>query len=82
MPLLDRLNDAGMPKGAFGVSNALAVIAYLVRAIDGGPEWNRRLVTLLDDFPASSDLPLASLGVPDGWHDLELWCPADARTLL
>ncbi|MEU4388054.1 Abi family protein [Promicromonospora sp. NPDC023805] len=73
VPVLDHLRDEITPKGVFGVYNALAVIAYLLRSIDDDTEWRRHLVALLDTFPSSPDLTIAALGVPDEWASLELW---------
>lgn len=73
VPLLDHLREEDSPKGAFGVYNALAVIAYLLRSIDTDGDWCGRLVALIETFPASSDLTIASLGMPDRWRSLELW---------
>lgn len=71
VPLLDHLRDEDNPKG-----NALAVIAYLLRSIDGYTDWCRELVALIGGFPASPDLSIASIGVPDGWSERDLWRPA------
>lgn len=74
VPLLDHLRDENPLKGGFGVYNALAVIAYLLRSIDDSSvEWCRRVMELLKEFPASSALTLESLGVPKGWEELGLW---------
>ncbi|WP_454860163.1 Abi family protein [Promicromonospora soli] len=75
VPLLDHLRSEDTPKGVFGVYNALAVIAYLLRSIDGDTEWCRRLVALLETFPPSHDLTIESIGGPQGWTSLELWRP-------
>jgi abortive infection bacteriophage resistance protein len=73
VPLLDHLRDETTPKGVFGVYNALAVIAYLLRSVDGDTEWRHRLVRLLGTFPTSPDLTIAALGVPHEWDGLALW---------
>lgn len=80
VPLLDHLRDETTAKGVFGVYNALAVIAYLLRSVDGDSEWGHRLVRLLGTFPASPDLTIASLGVPHEWAALELWQLDSDRT--
>lgn len=72
VPLLDHLRD-GSARKEFGVYNALAVVAYLLRSVDGDTEWCRRLVDLVETFPSSPHLTVAALGVPDGWASLELW---------
>lgn len=73
VPLLDHLRDAETAKGVFGSYNALAVIGYLLRSIDCDSEGARRLVTLLQAFPASHALTIHSMGVPKGWETLDLW---------
>lgn len=76
VPLLDHLRNPDNPKGAFGVYNALAVINYLLRSIDSHAEWCRDVVELIEGFPASSELSVAVIGVPDGWSERDLWRPA------
>ncbi len=71
--LLDHLKDEVSSKQVFGLYNALAVMAYLLRAIDSDSDWAARLVGLIESFPGSQHLTKASIGVPDGWTDLELW---------
>lgn len=73
VPLLDHLRDGSTPKDVFGVYNALAVIAYLLRSIDHDTEWCRRLISLLETFPPSPHLTIASVGVPPRWTLLDLW---------
>ncbi len=60
-------------KGGYGAYNILAVVAYLLKCIEGGETWTSSLVALLNSFPRSDILDLSSLGVPDDWSDLELW---------
>ena len=73
VPVLDHLRDNENPKRVFGVYNALAVIAYLLPSIDSESDWSARLVSLLNEFPTSDRLTVASLGVPPEWSLLELW---------
>jgi len=73
VPVLDHLRDEKTAKGVFGTYNALAVIAHLLPSIEAGTAWHRRLVSLLQGFPASPALSLASIGVPEGWESLDLW---------
>ncbi|WP_234346548.1 Abi family protein [Cellulomonas timonensis] len=84
VPLLDHLREGDSSKSVFGVYNALAVIAYLLRSIDADVEWRCRLVSLLRAFPSSPDLDLESLGVPQRWAALELWRtqPYDGRNAI
>jgi hypothetical protein len=51
----------------------LAVIAYLLRAIDPDTGWSGRLAALLRQFPVSHALTIESMGTPVGWESLELW---------
>ncbi|QUC01989.1 MULTISPECIES: Abi family protein [Cellulosimicrobium] len=73
VPLLDHLRDEDTPKGAFGVYNALAVIAYMLRSVDRSSDWCHRLVELCGTFPSSPDLTLGALGGPREWTSLNLW---------
>lgn len=78
IPLLDHLRVESTPKGAFGVYNVLAVIAYLQRSIGDSSSWRHQVVALLEDFPSTADAPLASLGVPESWMGLDLWKPSSS----
>lgn len=73
VPVLDHLRVEQTAKGVFGTYNALAVIAHLLPSIEAGTAWHRRLVALLQGFPASHALSLASIGVPQAWESLDLW---------
>lgn len=73
VPLLDHLRDPDLPKGAFGTYSALAVIAYLLRSIDGHTHWCDQTTDLLARFPHSDELPVAAIGVPPTWQELPLW---------
>jgi abortive infection bacteriophage resistance protein len=73
VPVLDHLRDEQTAKGVFGTYNALAVIAYLLPSIEVRTTWHRRVVALLQGFPTSHALSLASIGVPEGWESLDLW---------
>lgn len=73
VPVLDHLRDEQTAKGVFGTYNALAVIAYLLPAIEAESDWHRRLASLLIGFPVSDALSLASIGVPSEWVSLDLW---------
>lgn len=72
---LDHLRDEQTSKGIFGTYNALAVIAYLLPSIDADTEWARHLSALLREFPVSDSLTVGSMGVPQGWEELDLWRP-------
>ncbi|GAA4402243.1 hypothetical protein GCM10023147_42620 [Tsukamurella soli] len=73
VPVLDHLRDEQTAKGVFGTYNALAVIAHLLRSIEAGTDWHRRLADLLRVFPTSHCLLVASISVPENWESLELW---------
>lgn len=73
VPLLDHLRDPAAPKGDFGTYNALAIIAYMLRPIEAERSWAPRLAELLGAFPTSHALSVQSMGVPQGWHTLDLW---------
>lgn len=73
VPLLGHLKEATSAKQVFGVYNALAVMAYLLRAIDPNSDWPARVAALIQSFPNSAHLATESMGVPPGWLQLELW---------
>ncbi|MFF1539622.1 Abi family protein [Microbacterium sp. NPDC058269] len=73
VPVLAHLRDDGAPKQDFGLYNSLAVIAYLLRSIDGSGDWTRRLKELVATFPSVPHLGIDSMGFPNGWTQLELW---------
>lgn len=77
IPKLDHLRVDDSTKGAFGVYNALAVIAYLLPSVDAATAWPAQLAALLRGFPTSHSLTLQALGVPRDWESLDLWqrCP-------
>ena len=76
VPFLDHLRQENTPKAIHGLYNALAVIAYLLRSIDPDAGWDRRVLELVTQFPTSTTLTMASMGIPAGWESLELWRPA------
>jgi abortive infection bacteriophage resistance protein len=73
VPILDHLRAPDAPKGDFGTYNALAIIGYLLRSIEGERAWAGKLSELLRAFPASHALTVQSMGVPTGWDSLDLW---------
>lgn len=73
VPVLDHLRDEETAKGVFGIYNALAVVAYLLPAIDAGSDWAKQMAALLRGFPASRALTIASMGAPKDWESLDLW---------
>lgn len=73
VPVLDHLRDEETAKGVFGIYNALAVVAYLLPAIDAGSDWAKQMAALLRGFPASHALTIASMGAPKDWESLDLW---------
>jgi abortive infection bacteriophage resistance protein len=75
VPLLDHLRDAETAKQVYGVYNALAVIAYLLRSVDADCGWERNLVALVRKFPSTEVVSLSSMGFPDRWDRLPLWAP-------
>ncbi|AQQ15827.1 Abi-like protein [Corynebacterium glaucum] len=70
---LDHLVESDSPKAKFGTYNALAIVAYLLRSVETGTGWVPRLGALLSTFPESDSITIASMGVPAGWRDLDLW---------
>jgi abortive infection bacteriophage resistance protein len=73
VPLLGHLKEATSAKQVFGVYNALAVMAYLLRSIDPDTGWHGRVVNLIRAFPTSDYLTEQSLGVLASWSKQELW---------
>ena len=73
VPLLDHLRAEDTAKSNFGVYNALAVIAYLLRSIGDDATWRRGLVELLESFPSAPGLTIAAVGAPQGWASQSLW---------
>lgn len=51
----------------------LVILNYLVRQLNGGTEWHRRVTELLDSFPDSPLLSLSSAGFPEGWKQEAIW---------
>jgi len=73
IPLLAHLRDESAPKQDFGLYNALAIMAYLLRSISGYPEWVRRLREIVDGFPRVPFLGIDSMGFPEAWDRQDLW---------
>ncbi|GHD12403.1 Abi family protein [Zhihengliuella salsuginis] len=73
VPLLDHLRDEDSAKEVFGLYNALAVMAYLIRAIDPHCGWQRRVVELVECFPETEYVSKRAIGGPDNWSQLNLW---------
>jgi len=78
VPLLNHLRDADTAKQVYGVYNALAVAAYLLRAIDPSTTWPDSMKALLVRFPTDTGLTLESLGAPPDWQSRELWSGSEA----
>ncbi|WP_372697354.1 Abi family protein [Arthrobacter sp. JSM 101049] len=75
VPLLDHLKDGESSKQVFGLYNALAVMAYLMRSIDPDSGWPKRVVDLVESFPETEAVTKYSLGLPPRWSGLKLWNP-------
>lgn len=73
VPLLDHLRAEETAKEVFGLYNAIAVTAYLLRSVDSNSGWPGRLVDLIDTFPATPTFTIASMGFPAAWTTLGLW---------
>ncbi|MBD8535675.1 Abi family protein [Plantibacter sp. CFBP 13570] len=73
VPLLAHLRDDSAPKQDFGLYNALAVMAYLLRSVSGHTEWTSRLREIVDGFPNVPFLGIESMGFAEGWNHAELW---------
>lgn len=75
VPVLDHLKNEASAKEVFGLYNALAVMAYLLRSIEPDSDWPERIVELVESFPCTTHLTARSIGVPERWTELELWQP-------
>lgn len=73
IPLLTHLRDDSAPKQDFGLYNALAVMAYLLRSISGHSEWAGRLREIVGAFPNVPFLGIDSMGFAEDWDQRELW---------
>lgn len=73
VPLLDHLRDDSAPKQDFGLYNALAVMAYMLRSISAHSEWVERLREIVAGFPNVPFLGMESMGFAAGWERQELW---------
>lgn len=73
VPVLDHLRDEASAKEVFGLYNALAVMAYLLRSIEPDSDWPERVVEPVEAFPSTTYVSARSIGVPEGWTKLELW---------
>lgn len=73
VPLLAHLRDESSPKQDFGLYNALAVMAYLLRSISGHAQWTARLREIVDGFPDIPFLGIESMGFSDDWSKHDLW---------
>ncbi|MDQ0615293.1 abortive infection bacteriophage resistance protein [Microbacterium sp. W4I4] len=73
VPLLNHLRDEESAKAVYGLYNAIAVTAYLLRSIDGRSGWPQRLIELLENFPMAPGLSIEALGMHPRWAEFELW---------
>lgn len=75
VPVLSHLRGA-TAKEAFGVYNALAVMAFLLRQIDPRSDWRSEFVNVVDSFPNLPGMTIASMGFPQDWRSEALWAHA------
>lgn len=75
VPLLEHLRDEDSSKQVLGLYNALAVMAFLLRTIEPGSSWTARMRDLIASFPETERVTAHSMGVPEKWSMMELWCP-------
>ena len=50
-----------------------ATIQYLLKRINPGSSWNKRLHTLLEDLPVAPGISIKNMGFPNDWQKLDLW---------
>jgi abortive infection bacteriophage resistance protein len=78
--LLDHISmEYGTNKTPFAVSRlygTAAIIQYLLRYINPGTSWARRLEEHMSNFPSAHGLSIEDAGFPKNWAQLPLWkCP-------
>lgn len=76
--LLEHLLKPGSSKGGFGLYNVAAIMAYLLYNIEPHTPWPQQLIELVEQFPATEHIGIASMGFPSQWKDLELWAKASS----
>ncbi|TDN45384.1 abortive infection bacteriophage resistance protein [Curtobacterium flaccumfaciens] len=74
LALLDHLAGPETPK-QFGVYNALAVMAFFLRAVPSDRDWAVRMAALMRAFPDAPSIDVRSMGVAPRWLDEPLWRP-------
>ena len=73
VPVLDHLRDESTAKAIYGLYNALAVTAYLLRSIDNQSGWPQRLAKLARTFPTTPTFSIETMGMHPRWAQLDLW---------
>lgn len=53
-------------------------MAYLLYNIEPHTSWPQQLIELVEQFPATEHIGIASMGFPSQWKDLELWAKASS----
>jgi abortive infection bacteriophage resistance protein len=71
--LLDHLRDESTAKAIYGLYNALAVTAYLLRSIDTQSGWPQRLTQLVGTFPTTATFSIETMGMHPRWAAFDLW---------
>lgn len=75
VPLLEHIRSDNSTPRYRKPYNALAIIAYLLRSIDGAEDWASKVADLLREFPESHALTIDCLGAPPNWDSNEIWAP-------
>lgn len=73
VPLLDHLRSEESSKQIFGVYNAIAIMAFIIKLIDPDSAWHREMARLFRLFPVTTGINVTSLGAPENWEELDLW---------
>lgn len=73
VPVLDHLRDETNAKAVFGLYNALAIMAYLLRSIESDTQWPQRVVDNIQSFPERPGFTTSTMGIPTDWSDQKLW---------
>ena len=76
MPVPNRLGEYPRPRRFFNqvdngrLYNALVMIAYLTRVIEGGGQWAEQLRILVDRYPR---IPQERMGFLSNWKLFDIW---------
>jgi abortive infection bacteriophage resistance protein len=76
MPVPNRLGEYPRPRRFFNqvdngrLYNALVMVAYLIRVIEGNGQWAAHLLALMDGYPR---IPQERMGFLSNWKRFDIW---------